>query len=119
MHPERRRLIDELFHAASELPPNERGNFLASACQGDASLRAEIEKLIDGSDRAGDFIESPPALDPMAIALPEPAAEPLATTPLRFRRAVLGGHPALLPGTPGDRAVGYNVVPGKQVHVPT
>jgi serine/threonine protein kinase len=75
MHPERWRLIEELFHAAVELPPNERGDFLASACGGDVSLRAEIEKLIDGDDRAGSFIETPPALDKTTIALPEPDAE--------------------------------------------
>ena len=77
LHPDRWRLIDELFHAASELPPNKRGDFLASACDGDSSLRAEIEKLIDGSDRAGSFIEVPPSLDEIPIALTESAGESL------------------------------------------
>ena len=77
MHPERWRLIDELFHAASELPPNERGAFLASACDGDSSLRAEIQKLIDGSDRAGSFIETPAAVDLSAIPPPDSNPEPL------------------------------------------
>jgi hypothetical protein len=77
MHPERWRLIDELFHSAVELPPNKRGDFLEGACEGDVSLRAELEKLIDGSDRAGKFIEVPPALDENAIALPESKTEPL------------------------------------------
>jgi len=75
MHPERWRLIDELFHPAIELPPNERGDFLEGACAGDVSLRAEIEKLIDGYDRAGSFIETPPALDGTTMVLPEPDAE--------------------------------------------
>jgi len=77
MHPERWRVIDELFHAAFEMTPTERGAFLASACKGDASLRAEIEKLIDGYDRAGDFIEIPPVLDESTIELSEPEATPL------------------------------------------
>jgi serine/threonine protein kinase len=78
MHPERWRLIDELFHKAVELPPNVRGDFLNGACGGDVSLQAEIEKLIDGSDRAGSFIETPPALDETTIALAEAETEPMA-----------------------------------------
>ncbi len=78
MHPERWRLIDELFHAAVELPPNKRRDFLEGACGGDVSLGAEIQKLIDGSDRAGSFIETPPALDETTLALPESETEPLA-----------------------------------------
>ena len=63
MHPERWRLIDELFHEALDLPANERRDFLERACGADLSLRAEIERLIDGYDRAGRFIETPPLLD--------------------------------------------------------
>ncbi len=74
MHPERWRLIDELFHKVVDLPSNERRDFLEAACGGDASLRNEIEKLIDGSDRAGSFIETPPALDETTIALAESEA---------------------------------------------
>ena len=59
MHPERWRLIDELFHAAVDLSSNERNDFLERACNGDVSLRAEIMKLIHGYDRAGNFIEAP------------------------------------------------------------
>jgi eukaryotic-like serine/threonine-protein kinase len=75
MHPERWRLIEELFHSAIELPVNQRGNFLEGACGEDLSLRAAIEKLIDGYDRAGSFIETPPVLDETTIALPAPEAE--------------------------------------------
>ena len=78
MHSERWRRIEELFHAAADLPPNERGDFLEGACEGDVSLRAEIENLIDGDDRAGSFIELPPALDGTTMALPELGAEPSA-----------------------------------------
>lgn len=76
MHPERWRLIDELFHEAVDLAPIERGDFLEGACGGDVSLRAEIEKLIDGSDRAGTFIEASPLHD-TTIALSESETEPL------------------------------------------
>src|SRR5207247_8335300 len=78
VHPDRWRLIEELFHAAVELPQSERGDFLEAACNGDASLRAEIQKLIDGSDQAGSFIEAPPAIDETTIVLPESEPQPLA-----------------------------------------
>lgn len=77
MNSERWQLIDELFNTAIELPVDERGGFLESACAGDHALQAEIEKLIDGYDRAGSFIEIPPALDDTTLALPEPEAESL------------------------------------------
>lgn len=87
-HPERWRLINELFHAAVELPPDERGDFLEGACEGDDSLRAEIEKLIDGSDRAGSFIESPPSLDGTTIALLASDLESLAGLRLGAYRVI-------------------------------
>lgn len=72
MHPERWRMIDELFHEAIELPQNRRAEFLASACRGDASLRAEIEKLIDACNKAENFIETPPLLDEITIEFARP-----------------------------------------------
>jgi len=78
MHPERWGIIDELFHAAVDMTPNQRGDFLASSCKGDVSLLAEIEKLIAGSEQAGDFIEMPPVLDDTTIELLEPEITPLA-----------------------------------------
>ena len=74
---ERWRKIEELFHAAFEMTPDERGGFLEGLCGGDASLRSEIEKLIEGSDQAGDFIETPPVLDKSTIKLSDPENTPL------------------------------------------
>jgi len=47
MNPDRLRRIEELFHAARERQPLERGAFLAAACKGDASLQQEVESLLD------------------------------------------------------------------------
>src|SRR6185369_16042147 len=77
MDPEHWRLIDELFQQAVEIPENERGDLLVRACGEDTLLRAEIEKLIDGLDRAGNFLETPPALDETTRALPESDEEPV------------------------------------------
>jgi tetratricopeptide (TPR) repeat protein len=58
MH-ERHEHIMELFNAAAELPPRERGAFLDDACGDDAPLRAEVESLLvhDGATRSA--LDSP------------------------------------------------------------
>jgi serine/threonine protein kinase len=79
MHPERWRLIDELFHSALELPQGERGDFLERTCGGDVSLRAQIEELIETYDEAESFMETPPILDEASAgALRESDEEALA-----------------------------------------
>jgi serine/threonine-protein kinase len=42
--------IEELFHSARERPPAERRSFLVAACDGDDTLRAEVEALLDHAD---------------------------------------------------------------------
>lgn len=59
MTPERYQQIDKVFQAAIERDPTEREAFLDEACKGDHSLRLEVEALIDSSEKAGSFIESP------------------------------------------------------------
>ncbi len=49
--PEKR--IEEVFHAAAELPAAERAAFLERACGGDADLRREVETLL-AHDNPGD-----------------------------------------------------------------
>jgi WD40 repeat protein/predicted Ser/Thr protein kinase len=57
--------VETLFHQASDLPPAERRVLLDAACQGDPSLRAEVERLLaeDARLRAGEsegaFLKSP------------------------------------------------------------
>src|SRR5690348_2083974 len=50
----------ELFTEAIQLPTEERRAFLDQACSDDEDLRRRIEALLRFSDRAGDFLESPP-----------------------------------------------------------
>jgi hypothetical protein len=44
--PERWRRIESLYHAAAEREPDQRAAFLAAACDGDESLRGEVELLL-------------------------------------------------------------------------
>lgn len=52
----------QLFLEALELPAAERADFLDRACAGDAALRAQVARLLQGHERAGDvFGEEAPA----------------------------------------------------------
>jgi serine/threonine-protein kinase len=42
--------IEEIFHTASELPPARRPAYLNQACAADATLRAEVEALLESAD---------------------------------------------------------------------
>ena len=49
--------IEKLFYAALEVEPGRRSAFLDQACGGDAALRAEVESLLECSERPLDFLE--------------------------------------------------------------
>ena len=60
MTPERWQQIDQLFHAAIVYEPAQRADFLVRACDGDESLRLEVESLVSSHQEAESFIETPP-----------------------------------------------------------
>jgi predicted ATPase/serine/threonine protein kinase len=60
MTPERYEKVGQLFHAALELPRENRAAFLSGACAGDPELRREVESLVAAHDQAGDFVARPP-----------------------------------------------------------
>ena len=65
---------NELFLKALALGyPDVRQEYLAVACAGDAALRAEVEALLEASDRAGSFLQSPAPLLGATIDAPTPA----------------------------------------------
>jgi eukaryotic-like serine/threonine-protein kinase len=51
--------VKELFEAAVDLAPNERATLLNNKCDGDDSLRREVESLLDSDAQTGGFIEQP------------------------------------------------------------
>ncbi|MBI1762565.1 MAG: protein kinase [Acidobacteria bacterium] len=73
--PERWQRIEQLYHAALELPAGERAAWLEQACAGDAALRREVESLLRFDARAAQFIEAP-ALEIAARAAAETQDEP-------------------------------------------
>ena len=51
--------LREILDQASELPREQRGTFLETACAGDEKLRDEIKSLLAELDRADGFLEEP------------------------------------------------------------
>lgn len=63
MTPERWRKVKELMGSALELPADERGDFLVSACREDQSLKDEVLSLLRHSQGEEDFLEEPALID--------------------------------------------------------
>jgi WD40 repeat protein/RIO-like serine/threonine protein kinase len=58
----RAELLKDIFQAAIDLPPEERGRLLEARCAGDPELRAEVEILLEHDLlRARSFLQSPVA----------------------------------------------------------
>jgi Tol biopolymer transport system component len=72
MKPERYKQIEDLYHAALGRRPEERLAYLERACDGDEALRGEVESLLGYDERAGQFIERPPAEVAAALFAGEP-----------------------------------------------
>ena len=90
---ERWRIATGIFHAALERPPDRRRSFLAEACRGDQSLRANVEALLAGDERE-DF-----AMDPLAV---DPARELLLDVPAVDTATRTDSGPEAAPATPMD-----------------
>ncbi len=61
MSPEQWKKIDELLDAALDLPPERHAAYLDEVCAGDEELRRELASLLAAHEKAGSFIETPPA----------------------------------------------------------
>jgi serine/threonine protein kinase/Tol biopolymer transport system component len=59
MTPERWQQITDIFEAVLLRAVPDRAAFVAEACNGDAELRREVEKLLASHDKASRFIEEP------------------------------------------------------------
>ena len=58
MNPEQFRKIEELFNRVMERKPEERRVFLAEFCNGDETLKKEVETLITAEESAGGFLQA-------------------------------------------------------------
>ncbi|HEY7783967.1 MAG TPA: hypothetical protein VIB00_04535, partial [Pyrinomonadaceae bacterium] len=60
MDTERLRQIEERYHAALALPPDQREAFVQQSCSGDEELRREVENLLEVKNSSNNFFETPP-----------------------------------------------------------
>lgn len=82
-----RQRIEEVFHAALGLYPEERTLYLSTACGSDTNLRGHVEALLEADSAAGGFL--PDALGFDAQSLAAQVASELASGE-RFGRYVIG-----------------------------
>ena len=59
MDQDRWKTVNHIFHAALEVPANERHVFVATASNGDHELQAEVEVLLKADQNAGSYLEKP------------------------------------------------------------
>src|SRR5262245_30456705 len=59
MQPVRLQQVEQIFHAALEIEPEQVEALLRERCAGDESLRGEVEALLAAYHRAGEFIARP------------------------------------------------------------
>ena len=51
--------VNEIFHAALEVPSSDRRAFVAVASGDDAVLRSEVNALLEADAQAGNYLEEP------------------------------------------------------------
>ena len=68
MTPEQWQEVRRIYEAVIDGAPEQRAAVLTEACADDAELRAQVERLLSASSRAGAFLETAPALDPASLA---------------------------------------------------
>jgi len=56
---QRLKKIEEIFHAALEINPENRAAFLEKHCKDDDGLRKEVSALLTSHEQAGTFLETP------------------------------------------------------------
>jgi hypothetical protein len=118
MDAERWRRVRAIFEETAALPLAERGERLDAACAGDATLRAEVARLLDADARSGDFLEpaqasqvsQPDQPDPPADTLQEPLPERIG----RFTIVARLGR-----GGFGDVWLGFDPVLRREVAIKT
>jgi serine/threonine protein kinase/Tfp pilus assembly protein PilF len=63
--------VDSVLDLLLDAEPESRDRVLAQACEGDDSLRQEVERLLKAYDSSGQFIESPPVSAARAVFAPD------------------------------------------------
>jgi eukaryotic-like serine/threonine-protein kinase len=92
MTPARWQEIERIYHDARRRAPSERTAYLDAACGGDATLRAEIESLLQYDEQAAQFIDPPDGHEPRSPIAGMMARLRDAAAPGRFAGQILGSY---------------------------
>ena len=84
MAPERWRKVDQLYHSALEVEQSRRAAFIEHACNGDESLKQEVESLLAQAETGDTFLEAA-AVEVAAKALATAGPTPAISTIGRYR----------------------------------
>jgi serine/threonine protein kinase/Tfp pilus assembly protein PilF len=84
MDQDRWKTVNQIFHAALEVPSSERPAFVKQASSGDPDLQAEVVLLLKADEDAGSYLESPLLTDE-SFARPASAVNPGDVLCGRFR----------------------------------
>lgn len=78
MTPERWQQVEQIFQAALDLTPEERGRFLSDACADDLTLKRNVEALLEQHDSSGVLGNKAPYSDSVfASAVPDHDVDPM------------------------------------------
>ena len=80
--------INEIFHSALELAPEDRSAFVVKQTQGDTKLYAEIERMLQADEKAENYLESLPGLPDLFVAGPSLQPGDLLKERFRIRRLI-------------------------------
>ena len=105
MTPDRWQKVEELFHAALALAPDERSGYLLRVCPDDADLRAEVEALIREHIEDPSFLGEPVAMVSDGADGPESEGEEKRIGPYALIRTLgTGGMGEVFRQTRGERS---------------
>ena len=91
MNRERWKTVNQIFHAALDVPASDRHVFVVTASQGDNDLQSEVELLLQADQDAGSYLESP-AVPPEGLSISPQELSPASIKPgdvLRGRFRIL------------------------------
>ena len=84
--------VERLFHAALQVEEGQRAAVLDESCEGDESLRHEVESLLAHHEKAGSFIETPAFETPGKEADVERLSSRSATSTPRLSGTIIGHY---------------------------
>src|ERR1044072_4785849 len=61
--------VETVFHAALDLPVEERGSFVEQACNGDEGLMSEVSSLLSSIEHSSGFMRQPALAAGMSVLL--------------------------------------------------